>query len=315
MAGGRRAPFLDRGVAGMDAAAHTPSPFVFRETSTRGWTLFEIVRKEVLGPDIKLFDVAAPLVARKIKPGQFIMLRINSSGERIPLTMVDADPEAGTVTIIFQEVGKTTRQLGTLEPGDALVDFIGPLGRHHTMEGPRGRVLGVGGGIGVAPLLPKTREFKEAGNYVVSIIGARSKDLLILEDQMRAASDELHVCTDDGSYGHGGFVSDVLRKKLDESTDYDFVLAIGPPIMMRVCRDLVKPYGVPLYVSLNTIMVDGTGMCGSCRVTVGGEVKFACVDGPEMRGEELDFDEMMARQDRYLAEEKCALDRYLKEVG
>jgi ferredoxin--NADP+ reductase len=277
--------------------------------------LFKITRKQVLGPDIKLFDVEAPLIAEKIKPGQFIMLRIGPHGERIPLTMVDRDPAAGTVTIIFQEVGKTTRQLGTLEPGDALADFIGPLGRHHPMGGEHKRVLGVGGGIGVAPLLPKTREFKEAGNRVVSIIGARSKNLLILEDEMRAASDELVVCTDDGSYGHKGFVSDILKQKLDQSTDYDFVLAIGPPIMMRVCRDLVKPYGVPVYVSLNTIMVDGTGMCGSCRVTVGGEVKFACVDGPEMRGEEIDFDEMMARQNRYLAEEKCALERYLKEVG
>ena len=277
--------------------------------------MFRILGKRVLGPDIKLFDIEAPLIAKKIKPGQFIMLRINDTGERIPLTMVDRDPAAGTVTIIFQEVGKTTRQLGTLEPGDAVADFIGPLGRYHPMGGEHKRVLGVGGGIGVAPLLPKTREFKEAGNRVVSIIGARSKNLLILEDEMRAASDELVVCTDDGSYGHPGFVSDVLKHKLDESTDYDFVLAIGPPIMMRVCRDLVQPYGVPVYVSLNTIMVDGTGMCGSCRVTVGGEVKFACVDGPEMRGEEINFNEMMARQNRYLAEEKCALERYLKEVG
>ena len=277
--------------------------------------MFEIVRREVLGPEIKLFDVEAPLIARKIKPGQFIMLRINDTGERIPLTMVARDPEAGTVTIIVQEVGKTTRQLNRLKEGDGFVDFIGPLGRYHPLGGSHGRTLGVGGGIGVAPLLPKTREFKERGSYVVSIIGARSKELLILEDEMRAASDELHVCTDDGSYGHEGFVSDILTQKLDESTDYDFVLAIGPPIMMKVCRDIVKPYGVPTYVSLNTIMVDGTGMCGSCRVTVGGEVRFACVDGPEMRAEELDFEEMMARQDRYQAEEKCALDRYLKEVG
>jgi len=279
--------------------------------------LFKIVGTEILGPDIKRYVIEAPLVARKIKPGQFIMLRIDDTGERIPLTMVDHDAEAGTVTIIFEEVGKTTIQLGKLREGDELLDFIGPLGAHHKgmTEGGHGRVIGVGGGIGNAPLLPKVREFHDAGVEVTSIIGARSKDILILEDEIRSASDNLHVCTDDGSYGHHGFVSDVLKRLLDESTDYDLVLAIGPPIMMKVCRDLVKPYGVPCYVSLNTIMVDGTGMCGSCRVSVGDEVKFACVDGPEMRGEEIDFDEMMARQRRYVPEEKCALERYLKEGG
>jgi len=277
--------------------------------------LFKIVSTEVLGPDIKRYVIEAPLVARKIKPGQFIMLRIDETGERIPLTMVDHDAEAGTVTIIFEEVGKTTIQLGKLKEGDELIDFIGPLGAYHNemTDGGHGRVIGVGGGIGNAPLLPKVREFHDAGLEVTSIIGARSKDILILEDEIRQASDKLHICTDDGSYGHHGFVSDVLTQVLDESTDYDLVLAIGPPIMMKVCRDLVKPYGVPCYVSLNTIMVDGTGMCGSCRVSVGDEVKFACVDGPEMRGEEIDFNEMMARQRRYVEEEQCALERYLKE--
>ncbi|MBD3371713.1 MAG: sulfide/dihydroorotate dehydrogenase-like FAD/NAD-binding protein [Candidatus Coatesbacteria bacterium] len=278
--------------------------------------MFEIVSTEELGPRIKRFEIKAPLVARKIKPGQFIMLRIDDNGERIPLTMVDHDAEAGTVTIIFEEVGKTTIQLGKLKTGDELLDFIGPLGAYHDMTGgEHGRVIGVGGGIGNAPLLPKVSEFHEQGLEVTGIIGARSKEILILEDEIKAACDTLHICTDDGSHGHHGFVSDVLKQLLDESTDYDFVLAIGPPIMMKVCRDLVKPYGVPCYVSLNTIMVDGTGMCGSCRVSVGDEVKFACVDGPEMRGEEIDFEEMMARQRRYVDEEQCALERYLKEVG
>ena len=278
--------------------------------------MFEIVKKVVLRHDIKQMDIHAPLVARKIKPGQFIMFRVDDSGERIPLTMVAHDPEAGTVRIIFQEVGKSTRQLGDMNEGDSVLDFIGPLGKYHKMAGGKhGRVIGVGGGIGIAPLLPKVQEFQADGDEVISIVGARSKDLLILEKEMKAASNELNICTDDGSYGHKGFVTEILKQKLDESTDYDFVIAIGPPIMMKVVRDLVKPYGVPCYVSLNTIMVDGTGMCGSCRVSVGGEVKFACIDGPEMRGEEIDFEEMMSRQTRYVAEEKTSMERYLAKEG
>jgi len=275
--------------------------------------MFKIVTKRVLSEVNKLMEVEAPLVARKAKPGQFIILRTHESGERIPLTIADSNKEKGTITIIFQEIGKTTKQLGMMEEGEYLNDFVGPLGQ--AMDLPSsGRVIAVGGGVGIAPIYPKVKAFHDAGLEVISIIGARTADLLILEDEMRAVSSELHVCTDDGTRGHHGFVSDLLQPFLDDKTKkIDEIIAVGPLPMMRVVANQTKPYGIKTMVSLNPIMVDGTGMCGCCRVTVGGETKFSCVDGPVFDAHRVDFDELLRRSRTYLDKEKVALEKFEHE--
>ncbi len=271
--------------------------------------MFKILEKQVLTPEIKLMVIEAPRVARKAKAGQFVILRINETGERIPLTIADFDAEKGTVTIIFQEVGKTTMMLGEMEAGDTILDFVGPLGKEME-EKYFGHVVCVGGGVGIAPTFPKARALKEAGNRVTSIIGARTASMLFWEDKMREVSDELYVTTDDGSYGEKGFVTTVLERILEEEK-VDLVIAVGPVMMMKMTSLLTKKYNVPTLVSLNPIMVDGTGMCGCCRVSVNGHCKFTCVDGPIFDGHAVDFDELLSRQRIYLEEEKRALEKYL----
>jgi len=267
--------------------------------------MYEIVEKKVLSENVKLMKIKAPLVAKKAKAGQFIILRIDEKGERIPLTIADFDRKKGTITIIFMEVGKTTKQLGTLNVGDSIVNFAGPLGVASEVK-KYGTVVMIGGGVGIAPLYPVVKALKEEKNHVISILGARNKSLLMLEKEIDAVSDKLFIATDDGSKGHKGFVSDVLQKLIDEKTRIDMVMAIGPVIMMKVVADLTRKYGIKTLVSLNPIMVDGTGMCGGCRVSVGGETKFACVDGPEFDGHLVDFKNLMLRNRRFVKEEDHA---------
>jgi len=272
--------------------------------------LYKILeKKEMAENTVCQLKVEAPRIARKAKPGQFVVLRANETGERIPLTMAGTDPEAGTITLIFQVVGKTTALLRTLHVGDGIADVIGPLGKPTHIE-HLGTVVCVGGGTGVAVVYPITKAYKEAGNHVTAIVGARTKDLLILEDEMRAASHDLRITTDDGSCGHHGFVTDVLRQVLGERQDVKLVVGIGPVPMMKFLCKLTKVYGVKTVVSLNPIMVDATGMCGACRVTVGGKTRFCCVDGPEFDGHEVDFDELVKRQRAYLTEEKISMDLF-----
>jgi ferredoxin--NADP+ reductase len=273
--------------------------------------MFKIVRREEMaGGNVVLNEVEAPAIARKAKPGQFVILKANEDGERIPLTMAETDPEKGTITIIFMIVGKSTALFKSLQVGEGYQDVIGPLGRPTHLE-KVGTVVCVGGGTGVAVLHPITRALKEVGNHVISIIGARSKDLLILEDRMRAASHDLRVCTDDGSYGHHGFVTDVLKQVLAEE-DVKLVVAIGPVPMMKFVSLITKEKGVKTIVSLNPIMVDGTGMCGGCRVSIAGQNKFACVDGPEFDGHQVDYDELMKRLQAYCEDEKACMDGYCR---
>lgn len=273
--------------------------------------MFEIVRRgEMAEGTVVLNEIEAPAIARKARPGQFVILRATETGERIPLTLASTDPEKGTITVIYQVVGKTTALFRDMQVGDVYSGILGPLGNPTDVERV-GTVVCVGGGTGVAVMHPVTRALKEIGNHVICIIGARTKDLLILEEQMRAASHDLRVCTDDGSYGHHGFVTDVLKEVL-ESTRVDLAVAVGPvPMMKFVCR-MTKEYGVKTIVSLNPIMVDGTGMCGGCRVTVGGETKFACVDGPEFDGHRVDFDELTRRQQAYAEDERKAFDEHCR---
>jgi len=256
--------------------------------------------------------IEAPEVARKAQAGQFVIVRIHEEGERIPLTIADFDRQAGTITIIFQEVGKSTMHLGTLKVGDSLASFTGPLGRPSEIE-HYGTVLCVGGGVGIAPVFPIARALREAGNYVISIIGARNKELLFWEERMRSVSDELIVCTDDGSYGRKALVTVPLKEVLEQRDDVSRIWAIGPAIMMKFCSLTAKPFDVPIIVSLNSIMVDGTGMCGACREEVGGRTRFVCVDGPEFDGREVDWDQLLARQRIYLEEEKLARETFEKE--
>ncbi len=274
--------------------------------------MFEILkRREMADGTVVLNEINAPLIAKKAKPGQFVIIKANETGERIPLTMADTDTKKGTITIIYQVVGKSTTLFKSLQVGDHFQDIIGPLGKPTHLE-KLGTVVCVGGGTGVAVMHPITRALKEIGNRVIAIIGARNKDLLILEDEMRAASNELHVCTDDGSYGHHGFVTDVLKQTL-EKEDVKLVVGIGPVPMMKFVTKVTQEYKVKTIVSLNTIMVDGTGMCGCCRVSIGGETKFACVDGPEFDGSKVDFDELMQRLQAYKEEECQATDKYTCE--
>jgi len=271
--------------------------------------MFKIVKREEMAEGtVILNEIEAPLIAKKAKPGQFVILKANEEGERIPLTMADTDPDKGTITIIYMVLGKSTALFKTLKVGDGFQDVIGPLGKPTHLE-KVGKVVCVGGGTGVAVLHPITRALKEIGNDVTCIIGARTKDLLILESQMKAASNDLRVCTDDGTYGHHGFVTDVLKELLDAG-DVKLVVGIGPVPMMKALSNLTKPYGVKTLVSLNPIMIDGTGMCGGCRVTVGGETKFACVDGPEFDGHLVNFDELMLRLQAYCEEEKDCYEDY-----
>ena len=270
--------------------------------------MFEIVERSEMAQGTVVSNwVKAPKIAKKAKPGQFVILRANETGERIPLTMADTDPAKGLINIIYAVVGKSTALFKTLKVGDGYLDVIGPLGQPTHLE-KVGKVVCVGGGTGVAVLYPITRGLQQAGNKVFSVIGARNKDLLILEDKMKAASDELMVCTDDGSYGHKGFVTDMLKKVLTENKDVALAVCIGPVPMMKFCCKMTKEFGVKTLVSLNPIMVDGTGMCGCCRVTVGGKMKFACVDGPEFDGHETDFDELTMRLRGYMDLEKVSYD-------
>ncbi len=268
--------------------------------------MYKILRKEVLSPTLKLFEIDAPKIAKKCKAGQFIILRIDEKGERIPLTIADFNREKGTITLIFAEVGKSTQQLGRMEAGDSLMDFIGPLGRPSEIE-KYGRVICIGAGVGIAPVFPITRALKEAGNEVIGIAGARSKELLFWLDEFKAQCHEFHICTDDGSLGTKGFITDVLKKIIEEKGKIDYIIAIGPLPAMKFASALTKKYGIKTMVSMNSIMVDGTGMCGACRVTVGNETKFACVDGPEFDGHLVDYDEAMKRSEIYKDEEQRAL--------
>ena len=278
-------------------------------------SVYEILAKESLAPVTKLMVISAPEVARKAKAGQFVIIRVVEEGERIPLTIADYDREEGTITIVFQEVGKTTMHLGTLEVGDRLASFTGPLGNPTEVE-HYGTVVCVGGGVGIAAVYPIARALKEAGNRVISIIGARNKELLIWEDRMRSVSDEIIVCTDDGSYGRKALVTEPLKELMEERAgEIDRVWAVGPAIMMKFCSLTTKPFGVKTIVSLNPIMVDGTGMCGSCRVEVGGETKFTCVDGPEFDGHQVDWDLLLARLRIYVEEEKRALELFKQKAG
>ena len=275
--------------------------------------MFTIVSKrEMAERTVCEFDIVAPDIARKAKPGQFVVIRANETGERIPLTMAGTDTEAGTIKIIFQVVGKTTALLRSFGEGDEITDIIGPLGIPTHVEN-LGTVICVGGGTGVAVMYPITKAYKEAGNNVIAIIGARTKDLLILEEEMTAASHDLRVTTDDGSYGHHGFVTDVLKQILDERDDVRLVVGIGPVPMMKFLCKMTKEYDVKTMVSLNPIMVDATGMCGACRVSVGGRTRFCCVDGPEFDGHQVDFEELVKRQRAYLTEEKVSLDQFTEQ--
>ncbi|NLM11356.1 MAG: sulfide/dihydroorotate dehydrogenase-like FAD/NAD-binding protein [Clostridiaceae bacterium] len=276
--------------------------------------MFKILEKRVLNPDVKLMVIDAPVVAKKAEPGQFIILRVREGGERIPLTIADYDRENGTVTIIFQEVGKTTRLLGTLNEGDYILDFVGPLGIASHFENVK-NVAVIGGGLGAAIAYPQAKKLNSMGVKVDAIIGFRNKDLIILEEEMKKASNRLFVTTDDGSNGNKGFVTDVLRKLIEEGNKYDLVIAIGPLVMMKAVSDLTKSYGVKTVVSMNPVMIDGTGMCGGCRVTVGGEIKFACVDGPDFDGHLIDFDEAIRRQAMYKTEERQSLEEHYCRLG
>ncbi|HJH30055.1 MAG TPA: sulfide/dihydroorotate dehydrogenase-like FAD/NAD-binding protein [Methanosarcinaceae archaeon] len=273
---------------------------------------YNILEKYEMVPTVHLMKIQAPDVAKAAKAGQFIILRIDENGERIPLTIADFNVDEGYVTIIFQEMGKTTKQLAKLTTDDKLQDFVGPLGQPSKIE-KLGTVVLVGGGVGVAPIYPQAKAYREAGNKVISIIGARSEDLLILEDKMRAESDEVYITTDDGSKGHHGFVTDIVLNLLEGNEAVDRIVAIGPPIMMRAVAGVVEPFDVETLVSLNPVMVDGTGMCGGCRVLIDGETKFACVDGPEFDARKVDFNLMMSRLGLYRPEEAEAIETYEKE--
>ncbi len=273
--------------------------------------MFRIIKKKELNEQVALLEVDAPLIAKKAEPGQFIILRIDDDGERIPLTIADFDRERGTVTIIFQKIGKTTKQLGTLREGDALLDFVGPLGTASHLEGYK-RVAVIGGGLGTAIAYPQAKKLHTLGAQVDVIAGFRNKELIILEQELQAVSSRTFITTDDGSNGRKGFVSDILQQLIDEGNTYDLVIAIGPLMMMKVVCGVTKPYGIKTIVSMNPVMIDGTGMCGGCRVTVGGEIKFACVDGPDFDGHLVDFDAAMNRSRMFRSEEAQALEHACK---
>ena len=265
--------------------------------------MYRIVSAIFLAENIKKFEIEAPRIAKKRKAGQFVMLRIEANGERIPLTIADSDPEKGTITIIAQGAGKSTRELNRKEAGDTIADVVGPLGTPSHIEN-FGTAVSIGGGVGTAIAYPTAAALKQAGNYVITINGARNKDLVILEKEMKAVSDEAYITTDDGSYGFNGFVTQKLQELIDSGRKIDFVLAIGPIPMMRAVAEVTRPYNIRTMVSLNPIMIDGTGMCGGCRVTVDDQIKFACVDGPEFDAHLVDFKNLSDRNRIYLHEEK-----------
>lgn len=271
---------------------------------------FMVLSKKELAPQIKRIVVSAPLIAKKAKAGQFVILRVDERGERFPLTLVDWNPDKGTITLIFQEVGVSTRKLGKLNSGDYIEDIVGPLG-NPTEIGKYGHVAVVGGGVGTALIYPWVRSLKKAGNHITTIIGARSANLLLLEKELSELSDEIYISTDDGTKGVKGFTSDVLKSLLEKGEKFNLVMAAGPVPMMRAIAEVTRPYGIKTIVSLNPIMVDGTGMCGGCRVTVGGETKFACVDGPEFDAHKVDFRELMNRLRTYQEEERIAFQRLI----
>ena len=276
--------------------------------------MYKIVCKKELNSAVTYMEIEAPFVAKKAKAGQFIIFRIDEQGERVPLTIAGYDREKGTVAIIFQKVGFTTKALGQLNEGDYIHDFVGPLGRPTEVEGKK-RVCVVGGGVGCAIALPAARAFKEAGAIVDVIIGFRTKDIVILEEEMGRAATDLYICTDDGSYGYHGFVTGKLEELIQGGAQYDHVVAIGPLMMMKFACKLTEKYHIPTTVSMNPIMIDGTGMCGCCRVTVGGEVKFACVDGPDFDGHQVDFDEVIARNATYREFEARRKQDHLCRLG
>lgn len=271
--------------------------------------MYKILFREDLVPSIHLFRVSAPAVARKAQPGQFVVVRIDDKGERIPLTVADWDRGEGSLTLVFMEVGATTARLAQLKTGDAITDLVGPLGLPTHIE-KFGTVVCVAGGVGAAPISPIGRELKKAGNKIISILGARSKELLFWEDRLRSFSDRLTVTTDDGTYGRKGVVTEPLKELLESGEKIDLVVAIGPAVMMKFVSKTTEPFGVKTIVSLNPIMMDGTGMCGVCRVAVGGVTKFACVDGPDFDGHQVDWDLLFARQRIYLDEERRSLEQW-----
>ncbi len=271
--------------------------------------MFTVKAKESLNEITTKMIVYAPHIAKKAKAGQFIIFRTNEKGERIPLTIADSDKDAGTVTIIFQEVGKSTKELGSLQVGDKILDFVGPLGSPSKLDGIKNAAV-VGGGLGCAIAFPQAKQLHKNGTNVDIIAGFRSKDLVILENEMKEVSDNLYICTDDGTYGTKGFVTDMLRSLLDSGKKYDEIIVVGPLPMMKFTSLLTKEYGIKTTVSMNTIMIDGTGMCGGCRLTVGGKTKFACVDGPEFDGHLVDFDEAIRRVGMYKDDEKKRDDEH-----
>ena len=279
--------------------------------------MYRIVKKEALKPTVILYEIEAPMVAKKAQPGQFIILRVDENGERIPITIHDYDREKGTVTIIVQTIGATTEKLSHKSEGEYIQDFVGPLGRPTETEGKK-KVCVVGGGVGCAIAYPVLKKFHDCGAEVHAVVGFKSKDLVILEDKFKSASSVLKLMTDDGSYGEKGLVTDALKQLIEEGNQYDEIFAIGPAIMMKFVSKTTEPYGIPTTVSMSPIMVDGTGMCGGCRLTVGGETKFACVDGPDFDGHKVDWDESLNRckmyfdWERHKHEEVCNL--FKKEV-
>jgi len=271
--------------------------------------VFTIRKKQQLAPDVCLFHIEAPRIAKKRLPGQFVIIRVHEHGERVPLTIADSDVEQGTITIIAQGVGKTTKMLNLMEVGDSLHDVVGPLGSPTHIE-KFGTCCVIGGGVGVAIAYPIAKGMREASNEVISILGARNKELMILEEEMRAISSEVLITTDDGSYGLHGFVTDALKKLIDEGRQIDVVVAIGPVVMMQAIAEITREKGIKTIVSLNPIMIDGTGMCGGCRVSVGGEIKFACVDGPEFDAHQVDFEDLKIRLSAFRKYEQDALERW-----
>lgn len=272
--------------------------------------MYRILEKKVLSNAVKSMIIKAPHVARAARPGQFVILRINEEGERIPLTIADFDRQEGTVTIVFQEVGKSTIHLGTLNEGDEIATFAGPSGHPSEIDN-YGKVLCIGGGVGIAPIYPIAKALKERGNYVISIIGVRNRSLLFWEDRIKAVSDEIIICTDDGSYGRAGVVTEPLKEILDSNNNISRVWAIGPAIMMRYVSLQTKPYNIHTTVSLNPIMIDGTGMCGGCRVIIGNESRFVCVDGPEFDAHNIDWHNLLTRLQFYKKEERLAMDHWI----
>ena len=279
--------------------------------------MYRIVKKEALKPTVTLYEIEAPMVAKKAEPGQFIILRVDENGERIPITIHDFDREKGTVTIIVQTIGATTEKLRHKAEGEYIQDFVGPLGRPTETEGKK-KVCVVGGGVGCAIAYPVLKKFHDCGAEVHAVVGFKNKDVVILEDKFKSASDVMKLVTDDGSYGEKGLVTDALKQLIEEGNQYDEIFAIGPAIMMKFVSKTTEPYGIPTTVSMSPIMVDGTGMCGGCRLTVGGETKFACVDGPDFDGHKVDWDESLKRGkmyfdwERHKHEEVCNL--FKKEV-